>query len=175
MDKGAHFYRCDFQVHSPRDRNWTGKQIGVNPDALETLTAEPKKQITDDRIQFAKEYLLKARNAGLNAIAITDHHDVVSAKLIREVAKEENQAFIADSQFEKIITIFPGIELTLANPASQCLLIFDAGFSDANLDYVINFLGITPTNEFEKSTVETERISQAIINDLEPIRKVRML
>ena len=153
------------------DRNWTGKQIGVNPDALETLTAEPKKQITDDRIQFAKEYLLKARNAGLNAIAITDHHDVVSAKLIREVAKEENQAFIADSQFEKIITIFPGIELTLANPASQCLLIFDAGFSDANLDYVINFLGITPTNEFEKSTVETERISQAIINDLVHLHK----
>ncbi|HEY9207410.1 MAG TPA: AAA family ATPase [Candidatus Methanoperedens sp.] len=171
MDKGAHFYRCDFQVHSPRDRNWNGKQIGVNPDALEALTAEQEKQITDDRVQFAKEYLFKARSAGLNAIAITDHHDVVSAKLIKEVAKEENKAFIANSQFEKIITIFPGIELTLANPASQCLLIFDADFSDASLDSVINFLGITPTNEFEKSTAETERISQEIIKDLVHLHK----
>jgi hypothetical protein len=24
MDQGAHFYRCDFQVHSPRDTNWNG-------------------------------------------------------------------------------------------------------------------------------------------------------
>jgi hypothetical protein len=24
MDKGAHFYRCDLQVHSPRDQNWAG-------------------------------------------------------------------------------------------------------------------------------------------------------
>jgi hypothetical protein len=25
MDKGAHFYQCDFQVHTPRDQNWKGK------------------------------------------------------------------------------------------------------------------------------------------------------
>ena len=24
MDKGARFYRCDFQVHSPRDLAWKG-------------------------------------------------------------------------------------------------------------------------------------------------------
>lgn len=23
-DKDAHYQRCDFQVHSPRDRQWTG-------------------------------------------------------------------------------------------------------------------------------------------------------
>lgn len=171
MDKGAHFYRCDFQVHSPRDRGWTGNKFGINPDALEALTVEHKTQITDDRIQFAKEYLFKARSAGLNAIAITDHHDVVSVKFIRKVAEEENQELIAASQFDKVITIFPGIELTLSNPASQCILIFDADFSDANLDSVINFLGINPTNEFEKSTVETERISQEIIKDLVHLHK----
>jgi len=26
MDKGAHFHNCDFQVHSPRDHNWSGKR-----------------------------------------------------------------------------------------------------------------------------------------------------
>jgi chromosome segregation protein len=59
MDKGAHFYRCDFQVHSPRDRNWTGKKFGVNQEDLESLTPEQKQQIIDDRIQFSKEYLEK--------------------------------------------------------------------------------------------------------------------
>lgn len=166
MDKGAHFYRCDFQVHSPRDRAWTGNKFGVDADAVAALTADEKKQITDDRIQFAKEYLEKARNKGLNVIAITDHHDVTSVKTIRKVAEAENAAFKAASQFEKVITVFPGIELTLASPASQCLLIFDSDFTDANLDSVLHFLGINPTNEFEKYTVETQRISQTIINDL---------
>ena len=138
MDKGAHFYRCDFQVHSPRDRNWTGNKFGVNQGDLDTLTPELKKQITDDRIQFSKEYLEKIRNAGLNAVAITDHHDVVSAKLIRKVAEDENQTFIASSQFDRVVKIFPGIELSLSNPASQCMIIFDSDFSDSNLDSVLN-------------------------------------
>jgi len=171
MDKGAHFYRCDFQVHTPRDRGWTGNTFGVSVEALTALTAVDKQKITDDRIQFAKEYLDKARKAGLNAIAITDHHDVVSVKIIRKVAEEKNRVFINSSQFEKIIIVFPGIELTLANPASQCLLIFDADFSDSNLDSVLHFLGIAPTNEFEKFTIETHRISQTIINDLGHLHK----
>jgi len=171
MDKGAHYYKCDFQVHSPRDRGWTGKKIGVNSEEIATLSTEAKKQITEDRIQFAKEYLEKARNAGLNAIAITDHHDVTFAKIFRKVANQENEAYKAASQFEKIITVFPGIELTLANPASQCLLIFDADFNDANLDSVLNFLGIEPSNEYAKFTVETQRISQEIINDLVHLHK----
>lgn len=171
MDKGAHFYRCDFQVHSPRDRNWTGQKFGVNQEELDNLTPEQKQQIIDDRIQFSKEYLEKIRNAGLNAVAITDHHDVISVKLIRKVAEEENQAFLAASQFEKVVKIFPGIELSLSNPASQCIIIFDSDFSDANLDSVLHFLGINPTNEFEKFTVETQRISQDIIHDLVHLHK----
>jgi len=171
MDKGAHFYRCDFQVHSPRDRNWTGKRFGVNQEDIANLTQEQKQQITDERIQFSKEYLEKIRNAGLNAVAITDHHDVVSVKLIRKVAEEENQAFIAAGQFDKVIKVFPGIELSLSNPASQCIIIFDSDFSDSNLDSVLNFLGINPTYEFEKFTVETQRISQDIIHDLVHLHK----
>lgn len=171
MDKGAHFYRCDFQVHSPRDRNWTGQKFGVNQEDLDNLTPEQKQQIVDDKIQFSKEYLDKIRNAGLNAVAITDHHDVISVKLIRKVAEDENQAFIATSQFEKVVKIFPGIELSLSNPASQCIIIFDSDFSDANLDSVLHFLGINPTNEFEKFTVETQRISQDIIHDLVHLHK----
>jgi chromosome segregation protein len=61
--------------------------------------------------------------------------------------------------------------LSLSNPASQCIIIFDSDFSDANLDSVLHFLGINPTNEFEKFTVETQRISQDIIHDLVHLHK----
>ena len=171
MDKGAHFFRCDFQVHTPRDRGWTGNKFGVNTQDLDSLTTEQKEQIKSDRIQFSKEYLEKIRSAGLNTVAITDHHDVVSVKIIRKVAEEANQVFIDAGQHDQVIKIFPGIELSLSNPASQCIIVFDSDFSDANLDSVLNFLGINPTDEFEKFTVETQRISQDIIHDLAHLHK----
>lgn len=166
MDKGAHFYRCDFQVHTPRDIAWTGNKFGVATDAINSLSDEQKEHIANDRIQFAREYLEKVRLAGLNAIAITDHHDVVFAKVIRKVAKEENQIYIEKSEFDKVITVFPGIEVTLTTPSSQCLLIFDSDLNDTDLDSVINYLGIAPTDTFDQNTVKTQRISQENINNL---------
>ena len=171
MDKGAHFYKCDFQVHTPRDRNWTGSKFGVDANELEGLSAESVTEISEGRIQFAKEYLKKVREAGLNAIAITDHHDVVFAKIIRKVAEEENAEYIASANPENVVLVYPGIELSLANPASQAILLFDADFPDTDLDSVIHFLGINPTRELEKHTVETQRISQEIINDLLHLHK----
>jgi len=44
MDKGAHFYRCDFQVHTPRDRQWTRKirildeHLAIPPDEVERIS-----------------------------------------------------------------------------------------------------------------------------------------
>jgi len=59
MDKGAHFYKCDFQVHTPRDTGWTGG------DAVSD----------GERKAYAEELILACRQKGLGAIAITDHHD----------------------------------------------------------------------------------------------------
>ena len=171
MDKGAHFYKCDFQVHSPRDIRWTGAKFGVKPENISALSQEDKLKIGNDRIQFAKEYLEKVRNAGLNAIAVTDHHDVVFVKTIRKVAQEENERFTASAEFDKIVTVFPGIELTLASPVCQCIIIFDSDFPDANLDSVINLFGIAPSDEFCDDTVATQRISQELVNDLVHLHK----
>jgi len=166
MDKGAHFFKCDFQIHSPRDMQWNGKKIGVSDNKLVSLIDEQKEQINNDKRQFAKEYLEKIRLAGLNAIAITDHHDVTFVKIIRQVVNEENQNFIDNLETEKIVIVFPGIELTLASPACQCIVIFDSDFNDADLDCILNFLGIQSTNEYDINTTQTQRISQDIINDL---------
>lgn len=171
MDKGAHFYNCDFQVHTPRDLSWTGKKYGASPEEVTLLSNERKNEIDDQRIQFAKEYLQKVRESGLNAIAITDHHDVTFAKIIREVAHNENAEFIRTFQENKCITVFPGMELTLSSPACQCLIIFDADFPNNDLDSVVNFLGLNPNNEYEESHSQITRISDTIIHNLEELHK----
>ena len=171
MDKGAHFYNCDFQVHSPRDLSWTGKKYGVSSEDINTLSDERKREIDDQRVQFAKEYLQKVRESGLNAIAVTDHHDVIYAKIIREVAHNENLEFIRNLQEDKCITVFPGMELTLTTPACQCLIIFDANFPNNDLDSVVNFLGLNPNNEYEESHSQISRISDTIIHNLEGLHK----
>lgn len=60
MDKGAHYHRCDFQVHTLRDLQWTGAD-----------------RVTDtDRMAYAAMLVEACRTKGLNAVAITDHHDM---------------------------------------------------------------------------------------------------
>jgi hypothetical protein len=72
-DKGAHFFRCDLQVHTPRDINWTGKNA-----------------ITDDeRRAYAKSLVRACRDKGLQGIAITDHHDMLCVSYVRKAAAEE--------------------------------------------------------------------------------------
>ena len=171
MDKGAHFFKCDFQVHTPRDINWTGRKFGFNPDQIPTLAEDEIVELNDERIQFAHEYLQKIRQAGLNAVAITDHHDMVFAKIIRKVAEEENVIFKQQGENNKIVTVFPGVELTLANPICQCILIFDSDFLDSNLDSILSILGITQSNKFEKLTIPTTRISTEHIADLKHLHK----
>ena len=70
MDKGAHFFNCDFQVHSPRDNQWHG---------LEAVTEQ-------ERNQYADEFVKACREKNVNAVAITDHHDLVFYKYIKEAA-----------------------------------------------------------------------------------------
>ena len=73
MDHGAHFYRTDLQVHSPRDRSWTGAAC-----------------VTDqERKQYAASLIRVCRQKGLQAIAITDHHDLLFAKFVRAAARAE--------------------------------------------------------------------------------------
>ncbi|MFD2164500.1 TrlF family AAA-like ATPase [Paradesertivirga mongoliensis] len=171
MDKGAHFHKCDFQVHSPRDINWTGSRFGVNPDQVEDLTEDQRDDIANRRAIFSKEYLQKAREKGLNAIAITDHHDIAFVKIIRAASKSENLEFIANGEPEKCITVFPGIELTLNNPICQCLLIFDSDIPDQHLDTALAMFGIVPSHEFARETAPTVRISTEQISDLNHLHK----
>src|SRR5216683_1575020 len=112
MDKGAHFYKCDFQVHTPRDTGWSGANA-----------------VTDvERKAYAEELVLACRQKGLDAIAITDHHDFAFFPHIKKAAHEELDNVGQPVPAEQQIIVFPGIELTLTAPNCQALLILDADF-----------------------------------------------
>ena len=74
-DKGAHFFRCDLQVHTPRDISWTGSHA-----------------VTDDeRRAYAKSLVQACRDKGLQGIALTDHHDMLFVSYVRQAAAEETE------------------------------------------------------------------------------------
>ncbi|MEX5718203.1 TrlF family AAA-like ATPase [Geodermatophilus maliterrae] len=78
---------------------------------------------------------------GLQAAAITDHHDFALFPYIRRAAQAETD----DSgqllpEAERLI-VFPGLELTIGVPC-QAILILDADFPDDKLDAVLEALSV---------------------------------
>ena len=141
MDKGAHFHKCDFQVHSPRDINWKGTR--------------PK---ADERDNYARSFIAACRSRGIDAVAITDHHDFAFFPEIARAAANETRAGKPIPEEERI-TVFPGLELTLGVPC-QALLILDADFPENMLPAVLNILGIEPSDSSEEKHAETKQLSQ---------------
>lgn len=141
MDKGAHFYRCDFQVHSPRDKTWKGSAYTT----------------PEDRKSYAERFIAACREKGLDAVAITDHHDLCFFPYIREAAKSEKDLDGNDVPDKERITVYPGVELTLNVPC-QAIIILDANFPDEKLDQVLRVLTIEPAAKNEAKTAEVQRL-----------------
>lgn len=125
VDKGTHFFRCDFQVHTPRDAQWKGSR----PKSIE------------ERKSYASAFVAKCREIGLNAVAITDHHDLIFAPLIRAAAAAEVDADGKPLPTESRLIVFPGVELTLGVPC-QALLILDADLPDDRLPLALEALAV---------------------------------
>lgn len=150
MDKGAHFYKCDFQVHTPRDAAWTGA------DAVTEL----------ERKTYGEELVLACREKGIGAIAITDHHDFAFFPYVKKAAKEELDDSGKIVPAAKQIIVFPGIELTLTAPNCQALLILDANFAENLLPSVLTALAISPAPATASKHATVQRIPQNVIGDL---------
>jgi chromosome segregation protein len=132
MDKGAHFFRSDLQVHTPRDQNWNGQ---------DAVTSE-------ERLKYAQSLVKACREKGLNAIAITDHHDMAFIPYVRKAAEEETDENGDPFPPGKKLVVFPGIELTLGVPC-QALLILDEDFPDNMFQPLLTALTITPVPDDE--------------------------
>lgn len=150
VDKGAHFYRCDFQVHTPRDLNWSGT------DAVNDV----------ERNSYAEELILACRQKGLGAIAITDHHDFAFFPYIKKAADRELDESGKPIPEESKIVVFPGLELTLTAPNCQALLILDAAFPENLLQSVLTTLAISPASPVHSKHANVQRIPQTVFHDL---------
>ena len=141
MDKGAHFYRCDLQIHTPRDHQWVGTHYVSD----------------EDRREYATQFIQACREKRLDAVAITDHHDLTFVKYIREAAKSELGADGNPVPANKQIVVFPGIELTLNVPC-QALLIFDAELPEDMFSLALNALTLTPKDATEQTAGAVVRL-----------------
>ncbi len=148
MDKGAHFYKCDFQVHTPRDINWQGDRA---------VTQETRKT-------YAEDFIKKCRFLGLSAVAITDHHDFSFYATIRAAAENEIDENGFSISPDKRIIVFPGVELTFSTPPCQALLIMDSDYPLNNLNQILHLFGITPNPPEDATTVITVPITNTIVN-----------
>jgi type III restriction enzyme len=150
MDKGAHYRKCDFQVHTPRDERWTGGDA-IDPPA---------------RRAYAEELVLACRAKGVGAIAITDHHDFAFFPYIREAAAQETDGSGQLMPEADRLIVFPGLELTLTSPACQALLILDSDFPDNLFASVLTVLAITQHPDVASRHAPVQRIPQAVVSDL---------
>jgi chromosome segregation protein len=151
MDKGAHFYRCDFQVHTPRDHGWDG--------------ARPVSD--EDRRAFATAFVEACREKGIDAVAITDHHDFGFYQFFREAAENETRGGKLVPEDERII-VFPGLELTLGVPC-QAILILDPDFPLSLLPAVCSALALQPNDPSDPKHAEVAQLSH--IRDLMELYK----
>ena len=125
-DKGGHFYRVDFQIHTPRDTQWDGDR--------------PK-----DRDAWADLFVAKARERGLNAVAISDHHDFTYFPYVKKAASREKLPDGEDVSDAERLIVFPALELTLSVPC-QCIMILDADFPVDRLDDVLKAMHFDPVD-----------------------------
>jgi len=127
MDKGAHFFRSDFQVHTPRDQNWKGSDA-VTPE---------------ERTAYAQSLLAACRQKDLQAIAITDHHDMAFVSHVIKAAAAETDDRGDPLTPEKRLVVYPGIELTLGVPC-QAILLLDADFPENMFAPLLTALHLSP-------------------------------
>lgn len=160
MDTGAHFHRCDFQVHTPRDLNFDGKR-----------------PVTDDeRRAYARAVVAACRAKGLEAVALTDHHDIAFFKYTREAALTETDDAGDSLLDEDRLVVFPGMELTLGIPC-QALIIFDADLPAEFLPLALPALGITPAADADETHAPVKKLDimkftalYEALNKIEPLR-----
>lgn len=143
-DRGGHFFRTDFQVHTPRDTNWDG--------------ARPT-----DRDTWADLFVAKARERGLHAVAISDHHDFAYFPHIKKAATREKLPDGSDVPEAERLVVFPALELSLNVPC-QALMILDADFPVNRLDNVLETLHFDPIDPTLDSLPPTENLEDS--NDL---------
>jgi len=159
---GTKFYKCDFQVHTPRDQQFSGTFC----------------ETEEERKIYSKAFISKCRELDLRVVAITDHHDLYFYKYIKEASQVEVDNSGNPVPPEDKIFVFPGMELTLDVPC-QAILIFDStlNLNDELIIQIYTALGINEyTPRLATKTAPTQRLEIKDINEVyERLEKIPVL
>jgi hypothetical protein len=112
-DAGARYWRCDLQVHTPRDQRWPGD--------------DPRGQ--DERRALARTYLAAAQTRGVEVVGVTEHHDVSWIDELRYAARGLG------------MHVLPGFELETSE-GIHVLCLFDPARPVLELEDVLASLGL---------------------------------
>ena len=165
--------KCDLQVHSPRDPNWTGSRpIGVGETIKVTGASATAADVDVERLHWANEFVDQCIANRLEAVALTDHHEMVMVPYVQQVIAERKKA---DPGFD--LWLFPGMELTVSG-GKQCLIIFDADLSEDWRQQAQGKLGIAYASQGDK-VAKSQKVTQLVnsysdiakeLDALEPLR-----
>ncbi len=118
-----------------------------------------------ERAAFSANFVSACRRKELDAIAVTDHHDLAFFPLIRDAAAHQRGENGEPLPQEKRLIVFPGLELTVAVPC-QALVLFDPDIDDKSLSGAMGALGIEQSPASDPKTAETRKLR---FNDLQEI------
>lgn len=98
---------------------------------------------SEERAAYAQSLVAACRQKGLQAVAITDHHDMAFVPYVIKAAEAETDDRGDPLPPEKRLVIFPGIELTLGVPC-QAILLLDADFPENMFSALLTALRLSP-------------------------------
>ena len=130
---GSRWWRVDLHAHSPKSYDFKG-QLEENADAM-------------------RRWLESARDAGIDAIAVTDHNTAEAILPIQEAA----------STVDACPVVFPGVELT-ANDGCHLLLIVDPSCNQQHVNDLLSRVDV-PVVDRGKDTARSPRSVEQILEE----------
>ena len=121
---GSRWWKVDLHAHSPASYDFKG-QVEDNADAM-------------------GRWLEAARDAGIEAIAVTDHNTAEAIAQIQTAASKVDGAPV----------VFPGVELT-ADDGCHLLLLMDPSRSQQHVDDLLSRVGV-PVDARGKKTAHSQ-------------------
>ena len=138
--QGMRWLKCDLQMHTPADpQNWQGGRIAGN---------------------WHEQYARACYEAGLDAVAITDHN-LLSKSALPDLVK----AFAAlASEFRRGITVFPGFEFEAdVGKGMHVVCVFEPGTCPDRLDHLLTECGVgQPRSTGGNFTKSTKRLPEIV-------------
>jgi hypothetical protein len=123
--RGARFYKCDLQMHTPTDTaNWLGESMGTTDAEMRAV---------------AEAYIRRCYEQEIEVIAITDHN--FASKRFIPLLREAIAQFAIEFGYH--IVLFPGFEFKAdVGKGVDVLAIFDSALDLEEIDHLLTECGV---------------------------------